>query len=116
MYTIAGWTIFDRLYMLNGTVYVVLSDPSSAPERRMMTSSGYEVWNPPEEVAKREPTDKHMRIITPKEASELFGDDVATPGTGTATNVQGVTFLVNDPPQCEFPNPDVWVFPCADTA
>ncbi|KAG9083086.1 hypothetical protein FRC07_014020, partial [Ceratobasidium sp. 392] len=94
-----GWTVFDRLYMLNGTVYVVLSDPSSAPARRMMTSSGYEVWNPPEEVAKREPTDKHMRIITPKEAAEIFGDNGPTPGTGTATNVQGVTFLVNDPPQ-----------------
>ncbi|KAF8756742.1 hypothetical protein RHS01_04543 [Rhizoctonia solani] len=49
----------------------------------------------PEEVAKREPTDKHMRIITPKEASELFGEN----GSGTATNLQGVTFLVNDPPQ-----------------
>ncbi|KAF8608097.1 hypothetical protein BDV93DRAFT_531287 [Ceratobasidium sp. AG-I] len=94
-----GWTVFDRLYMLNGTVYVVVSDPSSTPERRMMTSSGYEVWNPPEEVAKREPTDKHMRIITPKEASELFGDSASAPGTGTATNLQGVTFLVNDPPQ-----------------
>jgi len=91
-----GWTVFDRLYMLNGTLYVVLSDPSSAPDRRMMTSSGYEIWNPPEEVAKREPTDKHMRIITPKEAAEIFGDEA---GTGTATNVQGVTFLVNDPPQ-----------------
>ncbi|KAG8723600.1 hypothetical protein FRC09_002622 [Ceratobasidium sp. 395] len=94
-----GWTVFDRLYMLNGTVYVVVSDPESTPDRRMMTSSGYEVWNPPEEVAKREPTDKHMRIITPKEAAEIFGDDGPTAGTGTATNVQGVTFLVNDPPQ-----------------
>ncbi|CAE6492007.1 unnamed protein product [Rhizoctonia solani] len=92
---VPGWTVFDKLYMLNGTIYVVVPDPSSIPDRRMMISSGYEVWNPPEEVAKREPTDKHMRIITPKEASELFGEN----GTGTATHLQGVTFLVNDPPQ-----------------
>jgi hypothetical protein len=87
--------------MLNGTMYVIVQDPSSVPERRMMTSSGYEVWNPPEEVAKREPTDKHMRIITPKEAAEIFRDDLSAPGSGTATHLQGVTFLVNDPPQCE---------------
>ncbi|QRV98017.1 transmembrane protein [Ceratobasidium sp. AG-Ba] len=94
-----GWTIFDRLYMLNGTIYVVVSNTTEAPDRRMMTSSGYEVWNPPEEVAKREPTDKHMRIITPSEAAEIFGDDGTNEHIGTATNVQGVTFLVNDPPQ-----------------
>jgi hypothetical protein len=69
----SGWTILDNLYTLNGTFFIVTDKPSEFPERRMMIGSGYVVKNRPEEVAKREPTDKDMRIINTKEAGKLFG-------------------------------------------
>jgi hypothetical protein len=36
-----GWTLFDNLYMHNGTLLIISNDPvSSFPERRLMTSTG----------------------------------------------------------------------------
>ena len=36
-----GWTIFDNLYMHNGTLLIISDDPvSTFPERRLMTSTG----------------------------------------------------------------------------
>jgi hypothetical protein len=52
---------------------IVTDNPSEFPPRRMMVGSGYVVNNGPEEVAKREPTDKDMRFISTKEARRLFG-------------------------------------------
>lgn len=68
-----GWTILDNLYAVNGTFFIVTDEPDSFPERRMMVGSGYVVKNGAEEVAKREPTDKDMRVISTKEARRLFG-------------------------------------------
>jgi len=107
----SGWTILDNLYILNGTFFIVTDKPSEFPKRRMMIGSGYIVKNTPEEVAKREPTDKDMRIISIKEAGKLFGT--------SASRLDGVTvslccwvvgnycvdffqFLNNDPPQCTY--------------
>ncbi|KAG8960184.1 hypothetical protein FRC03_006977, partial [Tulasnella sp. 419] len=86
-----GFTIFDKLFMMNGVVYIVSDKPEDVPAIRLMTSSGYPVFNPPEEVAKREPTSQDMRVISSEEASALFGT--------SATRVDGVSFLANDPPQ-----------------
>ena len=110
----SGWTILDNLYILNGTFFIVTDKPSEFPERRMMIGSGYIVKNSPEEVAKREPTDKDMRVISTKEARKLLGT--------FANRLDGVTvslccwvignhcvdfltffqFLNNDPPQCTY--------------
>ncbi|KAG8989728.1 hypothetical protein FRB94_014073 [Tulasnella sp. JGI-2019a] len=86
-----GFTVFDNLYAWNGTIYIVTSNATAFPELREMTSTGYAVFNGKEEVAKREPTDADMKVITVAEAHRLLG--------GVASRVDGVSFMVNDPPQ-----------------
>jgi hypothetical protein len=83
--------MFDKMYILNGTVYLVSDEPETFPDRRFMTSPGINIENDPDKVAARQPTDKDMRIISTTEAKKLFG-------TG-ANRVQGVTWFVNDPRQ-----------------
>ncbi|TDL23888.1 hypothetical protein BD410DRAFT_786555 [Rickenella mellea] len=85
----AGWNIFDQLYLLNGTLYIVSSNPpTSFPELRLMYSTGREVRNGKEEELKRFPTDKDIRIISLTEARTLFGT--------SATRIDGPNWLVND--------------------
>ncbi|WVR05900.1 hypothetical protein IAU60_002926 [Kwoniella sp. DSM 27419] len=86
-----GWTIFDQLYLFNGTWFIVTDNPSSIPLLRLMVSTGNEIWNDEESIKGREPTEKDMRIIFPSEAKRLWGQ--------SASLVSGATFLVNDPPQ-----------------
>ncbi|TFY62377.1 hypothetical protein EVG20_g6724 [Dentipellis fragilis] len=88
---VPGWTIFDKMYVFNGTFYIVTDEPEVIPERKYMISAGIPIVNGPEQAAARLPTDKHMRVITAEEAKKLFG-------TG-ANRMQGVTWLVNDPHQ-----------------
>ena len=68
-----GWTIFDRLYILNGTSYIVTDSPHTVPDRALMSSTSIVIKNGIEEERKRRPTDKEMRIISTDEASKLFG-------------------------------------------
>lgn len=86
-----GWTIFDNLYIMNGTVFVVADAPETIPPRKTLTSTGIEIKGSPELVKARLPTDREMRIISPEDAIELFGSG--------ATLIDGVTWMVNDPPQ-----------------
>ncbi|KAL4064269.1 hypothetical protein V8B97DRAFT_1875995 [Scleroderma yunnanense] len=86
-----GWTIFDNLYVMNGTVFVVTDVPQTIPPRERLTSTGIEIKGDPELVAARFPTDRELRIISPEEAIRLFGSG--------ATLIDGVTWMVNDPPQ-----------------
>ena len=76
-----GWTIFDKMYIYNGTVYLVSDEPETFPDRKFMSSSGAIIENHNE--AARMPTDKDMRIISTSAARKLFG-------TG-ANRIQGVT-------------------------
>ena len=68
-----GWTIFDNLFLLNGTVFVVSDDPESVPDRKTITSTGITIQNGPEAIAARLPTDREFRVITVDEAQDLFG-------------------------------------------
>lgn len=68
-----GWTIFDRLYALNGTLYVVTDDPASLPDRKFIISTALRIANGPVEAAKRIPTDKELRVISTTDAKTLFG-------------------------------------------
>ncbi|KZT58679.1 hypothetical protein CALCODRAFT_432171 [Calocera cornea HHB12733] len=86
-----GFTIFENLYFLNGTAYLVSSDPESFPARNLITGSGFGIYNSPEEVAAREPTDKDMQIISPQRARELFAD--------AAVRLHGTSWWTNDPAQ-----------------
>lgn len=68
-----GWTIFDNLFLLNGTVFVVTDDPEFIPDRKTITSAGIKIENGPEATAARLPTDRDLRVISVGEAQELFG-------------------------------------------
>ncbi len=71
----AGWTIFDRLYVLNGTIYLVSDSPQDVPERKFMISSAAFIENGPEAEARRLPSDKDMRVISTEEAHRIFGTE-----------------------------------------
>ncbi|KAF9555117.1 hypothetical protein CPC08DRAFT_146556 [Agrocybe pediades] len=99
-----GWTLFRNLYMSEGTLFIVADekDRHVFPEIRMMTSTGLEAENTPENIAMREPTDKNMRIISPEEARRRW----VYPISGTEEkelnrvwSVEGNTLLFNDPKQ-----------------
>lgn len=83
-----GFTILDNLYALNGTIYIVTDKPRLFPELRMMTSTGAKIETGPDTT---EPTEKDLRIITVKQAKELFGQQ--------AGSVSGVSFMNSDDPQ-----------------
>ncbi|KIJ51251.1 hypothetical protein M422DRAFT_223717 [Sphaerobolus stellatus SS14] len=88
---VPGWTVFENLYLFNGTMFVVTDEPKKIPDIKLLTSSG--AWNvttntavPPKE---REPTDKDMQIITPRKAEEIFGSH--------ASWMDGTSFIATDP-------------------
>lgn len=87
----SGWTIFDNLYVMNGTVFVVTDAPETIPPRKTLTSTGIEIKGSPELVKARLPTDREMRIISPEHAIELFGSG--------ATLIDGIT--VSNIPQIQ---------------
>jgi hypothetical protein len=68
-----GWTIFRNLYMANGTLFIVTSNPESFPSIDLMTSTGLPAEATPESIAERMPTDRDMAIITPQEAHQRWG-------------------------------------------
>ncbi|KAF7297141.1 hypothetical protein MIND_00947000 [Mycena indigotica] len=88
---VPGWSIIDKLYISNGTVYIVSDDPDAVPDRDNMYSKGVDILPGKEAEESRLPSDNDIQIITTAAARKLFG-------TG-AYLVDGVTFLVNDPPQ-----------------
>ena len=68
-----GWTIFRNLYMADGTLFIVTSNPESFPSIDLMTSTGLPASATPESIAERMPTDREMSIITPQEAHQRWG-------------------------------------------
>ncbi|KAF9454843.1 hypothetical protein P691DRAFT_716768 [Macrolepiota fuliginosa MF-IS2] len=88
---VPGWTVFDRLYILNGIVYIVADDLTSLPDVSFVLSKGIFIEPGQEAEETRLPTDNDIRIISTEEARKLFG-------TG-ASIIDGVTFFVNDPYQ-----------------
>lgn len=48
-----GWTIFDNIYLFNGTWFIVTDNPSSIPLLRLMVSTGNEIWNDEESIRGR---------------------------------------------------------------
>ena len=68
-----GWTIFDRLYIYKGVVYIVSDEPSEVPELQYIYSKGHDIKNGKENVTARLPTDEDIQVISTKEARKLFG-------------------------------------------
>ncbi|KDR78102.1 hypothetical protein GALMADRAFT_138246 [Galerina marginata CBS 339.88] len=99
-----GWTLFQNLYMSNGTLFIIADEDERKkfPEIRMITSTGLEAINSPENIALREPTDDSMRIISPEEARKRWS--LTTSGgreqvLNRVWTVEGNTLLFNDPKQ-----------------
>ena len=69
----AGWTIFDKLYFVNGTFYVVTDNFEEVPERKLMISSGVFIENGKEAELRRLPSDKDMQIIDRDTARKMVG-------------------------------------------
>jgi hypothetical protein len=68
-----GWTIFRNLYMADGTLFIVTSNPESFPSIDLITSTGLPALATPESIAERMPTDREMAVITPQEAHQRWG-------------------------------------------
>jgi len=107
-----GWTVFDKLYLVKGVLYIVSDRPSFVPDVRFIYSKALFIKEGQAAEQSRLPTQDEIRVISTKEAKRLFG-------TGAQT-IDGVTvrflsmlpssqlplisyptfqFLVNDPPQ-----------------
>jgi hypothetical protein len=69
----AGWSIFDKLYIFKGVVYIVSDEPSKVPNVTDIYSKGLFIENGEEAVASRLPNDEDIRIISTKQAKQLFG-------------------------------------------
>lgn len=82
------------MYVMNGTLFIVTTKPESIPNLRLITSSGYPIFNGPIERAKRIPTDKDIQIVSPSRAQELFGAS-----RKSAQRYDGVNFVCTDPRQ-----------------
>ncbi|KAJ7125779.1 hypothetical protein C8R43DRAFT_1212110 [Mycena crocata] len=92
-----GWTIFQNLYMANGALLIVTSEPDKFPKHARMTSTGLPgtLTNDPE----RRPTEKDMAFVTPEEARMRWAGNFSTGGRNRVSTVEGTTLLFNDPPQ-----------------
>jgi hypothetical protein len=69
-----GWTIFDKLYILRGVVYIVSDQPEKVPNVTWIYSKGLWIENGEDKVAARLPTDEDIRVISTQEAHSLFGE------------------------------------------
>ncbi|RDB17977.1 hypothetical protein Hypma_000815 [Hypsizygus marmoreus] len=88
---VPGWTIFDKLYIFKGIVYIVTNEPSRVPDISHMYSKGLFIQNGKEAEQSRLPTDEDIRVISTKEAKTLFGRG--------ANRLDGVSYFINDPYQ-----------------
>ncbi|THH27706.1 hypothetical protein EUX98_g6483 [Antrodiella citrinella] len=94
-----GWTVFRNLYMSNGTLFIVSSQPpSSFPHINLITSTGLAALNTPENIAARIPTAEDMDFITPQQALDRWGP-VQPQTRNRVWTVAGNTWLINDPSQ-----------------
>ncbi|TFK25335.1 hypothetical protein FA15DRAFT_668561 [Coprinopsis marcescibilis] len=83
---IDGFVTFDRLYLRNGTFYVVTTNPDFPAKERLIGQ-----WLELSRVANLTATDKEMQIIDPTQAQEILGDH--------ASLVPGFTVFLYDPAQ-----------------
>jgi hypothetical protein len=73
-----GWSIFDKLYIFKGIVYIVTDEPSTVPNITDIYSKGLFIENGKEAIASRLPTDEDIKVISTKQAKQLFGTEALT--------------------------------------
>ncbi|KAL7415081.1 hypothetical protein BDY24DRAFT_383652 [Mrakia frigida] len=86
---VAGYTMFDRLFLKGGTLYVVVDDPRdpNIPQLKRMTSTA--IVPTANNLVERIPTDKEMRVINVDEAQKILGE--------SAIVIDGFSIYLNDP-------------------
>lgn len=89
-----GWTSYENIYLSNGTLYIVTTDPSTWPQLRMMISTSMEAVNTAENIRAREPTPYVMSFVSPAEADRMWGDRIWEVKDWT---VRGVVCLLERP-------------------
>jgi hypothetical protein len=92
-----GWTIFRNLYMADGTLFIVTSNPESFPTIDFMTSTGLPASNTPESIEERMPTSSDMSIITPEEAHWRWGGQ-SKQEHNNVFPIEGSTVRLHTPP------------------
>lgn len=68
-----GWTIFDRLYVREGAIYVVTDYPELVPDAKEITSKGQKLQAGNVNLEQMEPSADDFKVVTPEEAKLLFG-------------------------------------------
>jgi len=71
--TNTGWTLFEKLYIYRGIVYIVSDHPSSLPDVQFILSKGIPILLGAEEEEGRLPTENEIKVITSQESKKLFG-------------------------------------------
>ncbi|KAH6908790.1 hypothetical protein BKA70DRAFT_252565 [Coprinopsis sp. MPI-PUGE-AT-0042] len=82
-----GFTVFDKLYLKGGTLYVVTSDPDFPP-RNVLLAKPLPLGAESQDYT---PTDEELTYLAPAQAREVLGE--------YATRLDGVTLLSYDPSQ-----------------
>ena len=70
---LTGWTVFDKLYLFKGVLYIVSDHPSSVPDVQFIYSKALFILEGKEAEQSRLPTEKEIRVISTREAKRLFG-------------------------------------------
>ncbi|KAF8909010.1 hypothetical protein CPB84DRAFT_1744094 [Gymnopilus junonius] len=68
----ARWTLFDKLYVYRGVVYIVTDHPSSIPDVRFIYSKAVDIKPGAEAEAERLPTDEDIKVISTKAAKSFL--------------------------------------------
>ncbi|KAF8641810.1 hypothetical protein AX16_009791 [Volvariella volvacea WC 439] len=84
---VPGFTMYERMYLLNGTFYIVTSDERKFPPKQHILSKPLEVGHGLDLT----PTDQELRFIHPRDAPQILGS--------RAMNVKGFSIIIYDPPQ-----------------
>jgi hypothetical protein len=69
-----GWTVFEDIYMSNGTLFIVSDEPASSfPDVNYMTSTGLPGEATEESIRERIPGAEQMQVISVAEARARWG-------------------------------------------
>jgi len=65
-----GWTLFEKLYVFKGVIYIITDYPSNVPDIQFISSKGVPIRQGKEES--RLPTPNDIQVISTKSAKRLF--------------------------------------------
>ncbi|KAF4616544.1 hypothetical protein D9613_008387 [Agrocybe pediades] len=84
---VTGFTMFDRLYVKNGTIFVVSSIPAVFPDPKLILARPLDVGH----GDSVDPTPKELQVVTPEQAKFMLDN--------RATVIGGMSFILYDTAQ-----------------